>query len=269
MPDTAILETGSEGNAPLDPLDALSSLMWSPEGEDPGVVDEASTEVSDADMASLTELFGDNLTAGTEGGDEQKGQAAETEAKPEGGGGDVEADTSAADEKSLGMPSIPAFQISDEEFDEAMTDSGKFTAIMTRYGEAVAAQTMRHVLTSMGPHVFNIAVGAFDNLSKAQKMFDSNPEFEEHPEAFGKALIAERRANPNGSYADILKGVEKRMRSALELRDKVTRHGGRRVDARGGAGRVNAPGTGTRSTSGTGEESDPTFAAFNSIMKRR
>ena len=173
--------------------------------------------------------------------------------------------------KPLGMPELPAFDVSEADFDTMFQSRETFVKTISDYGKSVAATTMQHVLQNMVPHIHAHAMMAVQAADWAQKTFEKHPELElfarKFPGKFAQVTAAVRAENPALPADEFTAAVVGKIGKALEvLKQLANAKPGSRLDLRK-AGTRPAVASGARNRPATKEET-PTLTPTEAFVER-
>jgi len=161
-------------------------------------------------------------------------------------------------------PDSVALDITDEEFEQMMTNKDAAIAILKRS----TATTVNHVLANLAPIIHQQVGERIVNYELLRQFFAEYPIFQRNPKAAEAAIMKVKRSHPEaegGQVVDLVrKEVEERFKQYKEIEKSVGR--GKKVDIRPRGSRF-APGTNARGKVTPQKPPDPRAAAQKELER--
>lgn len=171
-------------------------------------------------------------------------------------------------------PTPPAamvpLEISDEEFDEAVTSKEAFTKVLTRAiqggSQATAQNIVQARLEQVVPALYKDVMGQMEAMIHLNEVRKENPEINLYPKAFSRALGIEMAKNPKVFIGDNIDAAVKVLKENAQKAEKI-RKSGKRVDVREAQTPPKGSVGGARDATGRFAANDPTLKMLDRLFK--
>lgn len=125
----------------------------------------------------------------------------------------------------------PEFQITDDEFSDALTDPKSFAQTMNKYGETVSKQTAEYLLGHIGNVVAYTVAVQMDQYGAIDRALNDHPELRQFPQAFTSSFTRASNENPNADINTIVAKTVDYVKGELAKAKGINKTG-KRVDVR-------------------------------------
>lgn len=164
-------------------------------------------------------------------------------------------------------PDDVQFDLSDEEFEQLVTDKAAAIGILKR----TAATMVNHVLQNLGPMIFGQVADHITNYELVRQFTEEYPLFKNSPKALSAAIAKQRRATPEADGPAVLRAVRKTVEEKYKEFQKIRQSAGaggaqRKVDIRPKGGRF-ARGTNARGKVGPQQTPDARSLAERELQR--